>query len=145
MGHIFFIAPSSPGSLDRLCQWTFRWLLEHGDMAEDTTLYTCNSIEDATNLLESALIIGQSPALIILDHADEPKAENLKFSKMLHDGIPESWIVEIVPESMPIPQQQDEKGLYWVRRPVNEEEWSKTMQEVMLRAGSPQWAACNEM
>ena len=86
MGHIFFIAPSSPGSLDRLSQWTFRWLLEHGDLAEDSTMYTCNSIEDATNLLESALIIGQSPALIILDHADRPHEQNLKFSKLLHDG-----------------------------------------------------------
>ena len=76
MGHIFFITPSSPGSLDRLSQWTFRWLLEHGDLAEDSTMYTCNSIEDATNLLESALIIGQSPALIILDHADRPCEQN---------------------------------------------------------------------
>ena len=62
MGHIFFITPSSPGSLDKLNQWTFRWLLEHGNMADDSTLYTCNSIESAQSLLESALIIGQSPA-----------------------------------------------------------------------------------
>ena len=142
MGHIFFISPSSPGSLDRLCQWTFRWLLEHGDAAEDSTLYTCNSIEDATNLLESALIIGQSPALIILDHADHPREENLKFSRILHDGIPESWILELVPDDMPLPQ--DEDGLFWVRRPVSEDEWSATLQQVLLRSGSPQWAARNE-
>lgn len=103
MGHIFFISPSSPGSLDKLSQWTFRWLLEHDELSEDATLYTCNTIEDATNLLESALIIGESPALIVLDHADRPKAENLIFSKKLHDGIPESWIVELVPDSMPSP------------------------------------------
>lgn len=143
MGHIFFISPSAPGSLDRLCQWTFRWLLEHGDMAEDSTLYTCNSIEDATNLLESALIIGQSPALIILDHAETPREENLKFSKMLHDGIPESWIVEIVPDDMPLPN--DENGFFWVRRPISEEEWNKTLQMVLLRNGSPQWAARNDV
>lgn len=81
MGHIFFITPSSPGSLDKLNQWTFRWLLEHGNMADDSTLYTCNSIESAQSLLESALIIGQSPALIIFDHADHATEENLAFSK----------------------------------------------------------------
>lgn len=111
-------------------------------MAEDSTLYTCNSIEDATNLLESALIIGQSPALIILDHTDKPKEENLKFSRMLHDGIPESWIVEMVPDDMPLPK--DEAGLFWVRRPVSEEEWAATLQQVLLRNGSPQWAARND-
>ncbi|SHK48974.1 hypothetical protein [Fibrobacter sp. UWEL] len=112
-------------------------------MAEDSTLYTCNSIEDATNLLESALIIGQSPALIILDHSDKPREENLKFSKLLHDGIPESWIVELVPEDMPLPK--DESGIFWIRRPLSEEEWAATLQQVLLRNGSPQWAAGNEI
>ena len=138
MGHIFFIAPSSPGSLDRLSQWTFRWLLEHGDLAEDSAMYTCNSIEDATNLLESALIIGQSPALIILDHADRPHEQNLKFSKLLHDGIPESWIVELVPDNMPLPQCDE--NYYWVRKPVSEDEWYSTLEQVLLKSGSPQWA-----
>lgn len=139
MGHIFFIAPSSPGSLDKLSQWTFRWLLEHGDLAEDATMYTCNTIEDATSLLDSALIVGQSPALIILDHADTPTDRNLKFSKMLHDSIPESWIVELVPDTMPIPEN-DEGNFYWVRRPVSEDEWFSTLEQVLLRNGSPQWA-----
>ncbi|MCF0225544.1 MAG: hypothetical protein HUK20_14855 [Fibrobacter sp.] len=138
MGHIFFISPSSPGSLDKLSQWTFRWLLEHGELMEDATMYTCNSIEDATSLLESALIIGQSPALIILDHTDNPKSSNLDFSKCLHDGIPESWIVEIVPDSMPIPQSDD--NLFWVRRPISEEEWYSTLDQVLLKSASPQWA-----
>ena len=53
MGHIFFISPSSPGSLDRMSQWTLRWLLEN-DMAEDCTMYTCNSVEEATGILETA-------------------------------------------------------------------------------------------
>lgn len=112
-------------------------------MAEDSTLYTCNSIEDATNLLESALIIGQSPALIILDHSDKPREENLNFSKLLHDSIPESWIVELVPDDMPLPKE--ESGFFWVRRPVREEEWAATLQQVLLRNGSPQWAERNEI
>ena len=48
-------------------------------MADDSTLYTCNSIESAQSLLESALIIGQSPALIIFDHADHATDKNLAF------------------------------------------------------------------
>ena len=60
MGHIFFISPSAPGSLDKMSQWTLRWLLEN-DMAEDCTMYTCNSVEEATGILETELIVGESP------------------------------------------------------------------------------------
>ncbi|MCQ2101723.1 MAG: hypothetical protein MJY98_00665 [Fibrobacter sp.] len=144
MGHIFFISPSSPGSLDKLSQWTFRWLVERGGLNEDTTLYTCNTIEDATSLLETALIIGESPALIVLDHADRPKAENLKFSRQLHDGIPESWIIELIPDTMPLPDKDcDENGFFWMTKPVSEEQWHKVLNEVLLQNGSPQWANNN--
>lgn len=138
MEHIFFIAPSSPGSLERLSQWTFRWLLLHDNMANDCTLYSCNSIEDAIEHLESTLSIGQSPALIILDHAEEPKQSNLDLSKKLHNSIPESWIIEIVPNSMPLPKSDE--NLYWMRRPVSETEWSKTLDQVLIKSASPQWA-----
>lgn len=137
MGHIFFIAPSSPGSLEKLSQWTLRWLLEH-DLAIDSTMYTCNTIEDASSLLESALIFGQSPTLIIFDHSDRPTEKNLAFSKSLRDSIPESWIIEFVPDNMPIPQ--DSENLFWVRRPLSEDEWDETLNLVLLKSGSPQWA-----
>ncbi len=140
MGHIFFITPSSPGSLDKLNQWTFRWLLEHGNMAEDSTLYTCNSIESAQSLLESALIIGQSPSLIIFDHADHATEKNLAFSKELHNGIPESWIIEIIPDDMPLPEDSRDDSTFWIRRPINEEEWCATLENVLHKNCSPQWA-----
>lgn len=137
MGHIFFIAPSSPGSLDKMSQWTLRWLLQN-DLAEDATMYTCNSLEDAQSILETALIVGESPALIIFDHADRSKDVNLKFSRKLHECIPESWIVEIVPDDMPV--QKSDGSLYWIRRPVNEDEWDQTLEQVLLRTPTPQWA-----
>ena len=140
MGHIFFITTSSPGSLDKLNQWTFRWLLEHGNMAEDSTLYTCNSIESAQSLLESALIIGQSPSLIIFDHADHATEKNLAFSKELHNGIPESWIIEIIPDDMPLPEDSRDDSTFWIRRPINEEEWYATLENVLHKNCSPQWA-----
>ena len=140
MGHIFFITPSSPGSLDKLNQWTFRWLLEHGNMAEDSTLYTCNSIESAQSLLESALIIGQSPSLIIFDHADHATEKNLAFSKELHNGILESWIIEIIPDDMPLPEDSRDDSTFWIRRPINEEEWYATLENVLHKNCSPQWA-----
>lgn len=119
-------------------------MLARGDRSEDSTLYTCNSIEDATNLLESALIIGESPALIVLDHADRPKEENLVFSRRLHDGIPESWIIELVPDTMPLPDKDcEENGFYWIRKPITEEEWHKTLEQVLVHNGSPQWASNN--
>jgi hypothetical protein len=140
VGHIFFITPSSPGSLDKLNQWTFRWLLEHGNMAEDSTLYTCNSIESAQSLLESALIIGQSPSLIIFDHADHATEKNLAFSKELHNGIPESWIIEIIPDDMPLPEDSRDDSTFWIRRPINEEEWYATLENVLHKNCSQQWA-----
>ncbi len=140
MGHIFFITPSSPGSLDKLNQWTFRWLLEHGNLAEDSTLYTCNSIESAQSLLESALIIGQSPSLIIFDHADHATEKNLAFSKKLHNAIPESWLIEIIPDDMPLPEDSIADSTFWIRRPVSEDEWSATLENVLHKNGCPQWA-----
>ena len=137
MEHIFFIAPSSTGSLDRLSQWTLRWLLEN-DMAEDSTMYTCNTIEEAANILETALITGDSPALIIFDHADRPTDMNIAFSKRLRNSIPESWIVEIVPDTMPI--EKEDEGLYWIRRPLTEDEWRETLDQVLRKTPTPQWA-----
>ena len=109
-------------------------------MADDSTLYTCNSIESAQSLLESALIIGQSPTLIIFDHADHPTAKNLAFSKELHNAIPESWIIEIIPDDMPLPEDSKDDSIFWIRRPVSEEEWSKTLEDVLHKNGCPQWA-----
>ena len=120
-----------------MSQWTLRWLLQN-DMADDTTMYTCNSIEDAQDILETALIEGESPALIVFDHADRAKDVNLKFSKKLHEAIPESWIVEIVPDDMPV--EKSDGSLYWIRRPADEDEWNETLEQVLLRTPTPQWA-----
>ena len=104
-----------------MSQWTLRWLLQN-DMADDATMYTCNSIEDAQNILETALIEGESPALIVFDHADRA----------------ESWIVEIVPDDMPV--EKSDGSLYWIRRPADEDEWNETLEQVLLRTPTPQWA-----
>ena len=115
-------------------------------MADDSTLYTCNSIESAQSLLESALIIGQSPALIIFDHADHATDKNLAFSKELHNAIPESWIIEIIPDDMPLPEDSGDDNTFWIRRPVSEEEWNATLESVLHKNGCPQWAkwTCNK-
>ena len=63
---------------------------------------------------------------------------NLEFSKRLHSSIPESWIVEIVPDSMPI--RQDDGSLYWIRRPLDEDEWRETLEQVLRKTPTPQWA-----
>ena len=107
-------------------------------MAEDSTMYTCNTIEEAVNILETALITGDSPALIIFDTADRPTDMNIAFSKRLHNSIPESWIVEIVPDTMPIEKEDD--SLYWIRRPLTEDEWRETLDQVLRKTPTPQWA-----
>ena len=101
--------------------------------------YTCNSVEEATGILETALIVGETPSLIIFDHAERPTDVNIAFSKRLHSSIPESWIVEIVPDSMPI-QMDSDNSLYWIRRPLDEDEWRETLEQVLRKTPTPQWA-----
>ena len=74
----------------------------------------------------------------MFDHADRAKDVNLKFSKKLHAAIPESWIVEIVPDEMPI--EKSDGSLFWIRRPVDEDEWCETLEQVLRRTPTPQWA-----
>ena len=55
----------------------------------------------------------------------------------------ESWcivqlVIEFVPDNMPV--QQDDDNLFWVRRPLTEDEWDETLDLVLLKSGSPQWA-----
>jgi hypothetical protein len=39
---------------------------------------------------------------------------------------------------MPLPQCDE--NYYWVRKPVSEDEWYSTLEQVLLKSGSPQWA-----
>ena len=102
-------------------------------------MYTCNAIEEASSMLESALVIGESPSLIVFDHADHPRDVNIAFSQKLHSAIPESWVIEIVPDSMPLPKPSE--SLYWIRRPLSEDEWRETLEQVLCRTATPQWAS----
>jgi hypothetical protein len=46
--------------------------------------------------------------------------------------------VEIVPDTMPIEKEED--GLYWIRRPLTEDEWRETLDQVLRKTPTPQWA-----
>ena len=74
------------------------------------------------------------------DHADHATEKNLAFSKELHNGIPESWIIEIIPDDMPLPEDSSDNGTFWIRRPINEDEWCATLENVLHKNGCPQWA-----
>ena len=106
MGHIFFIAPDADSNLDEIAQWTLYWLLEH-NLIPDTAIYNCHNLRQALVAIEAPLAIGEAPALVVLDHSTPPKEEVLEFAQKLHNCIPESWIVEIVPREMPLPQIQE--------------------------------------
>ena len=46
--------------------------------------------------------------------------------------------MEIVPDDMPV--EKSDGSLYWIRRPADEDEWNETLEQVLLRTPTPQWA-----
>ena len=46
--------------------------------------------------------------------------------------------LEIVPDEMPI--EKSDGSLFWIRRPVDEDEWCETLEQVLRRTPTPQWA-----
>lgn len=137
MGHIFFIAPNEASNLDEIANWTLYWLLEH-DLVPDTAIYTCQNLRQATVALEAPLNIGESPALVVVDHEEPPREETIEFAKNLRNCIPESWVIEMVPLSMPLPEANGDQ--FWIRKPVRKEEWLAVLEHVFLRASTPQWS-----
>lgn len=138
MGHIFFIAPDADSNLDEIAQWTLYWLLEH-NLIPDTAVYNCHNLRQALVAIEAPLAIGEAPALVVLDHSTPPKEEVLEFAQKLHNCIPESWIVEIVPKEMPLPQIQENS--FWISKPVCRADWIAVLEHIFLKAGTPQWSA----
>jgi|SRR5574344_2541924 hypothetical protein len=138
MGHIFFITLDSSCNLDEVAQWTLFWLLDH-DMVANTTLYTCSGLEQAYRALEKPLKNGNSPALIVIDYPMQPNAEMIQFVHRLRECIPETWIVEFIPRSMPMPSNKEEH-LFWIPKPVCEEDWTDVLKHVCFQAASPQWS-----
>ena len=74
-------------------------------------------------------------------HADHTEAVHTVAGNLeLHNGIPESWIIEIIPDDMPLPEDSRDDSTFWIRRPVSEEEWYATLENVLHKNGCPQWA-----
>lgn len=138
MGHIFFIAPNEDSNLDDIAQWTLYWLLEH-NLIPDTAIYNCHNLRQALVAIEAPLSAGEAPALVVLDHTTPPKEESIQFATKLHDCIPESWIVEIIPKDMPLPQVQENS--FWILKPVGKDDWIAVLEHIFLKAGTPQWSA----
>lgn len=138
MGHIFFITLDSSCNLDEIAQWTLFWLLDN-DMVANTTLYTCSGLEQAYRALEKPLKTGNSPALIVIDYPMQPNPEMLQFVNRLRECIPETWIIEFIPRSMPIPSEKD-RNLFWIPKPVCQEDWTDVLKHVCFQAASPQWS-----
>ncbi len=138
MGHIFFIAPTPDTNLDEISEWTLFWLLEH-NLVPDTAIYNCHTVRQALAAIEAPLSIGEPPALVVIDHSTPPREEIIKFADNLRNCIPESWILEIVPNDMPLPAAKE--NAFWVRKPVCKEDWIAVLDHVFFRAGTPQWSA----
>lgn len=137
MGHIFFIAPTDDSNLDEISRWTLAWLLEHNHVP-DTAIYNCHNLRQARVAIETPLESGEAPTLVVIDHATPPKEEVICFAKRLRECVPESWIVEIVPDEMPLPEADENS--FWVRKPVGESAWVAILEHIFLKAATPQWS-----
>lgn len=137
MGHIFFISDDPATDLSEIANWTLDWMLSH-DISADTAIYTCKGIAQGEKALDTPLSQGESPALIVLDHASTPTKESVLFGKRLRDAIPESWIVELVEKDYPIDRDSNEAFL--LPKPVNKNSWDEVLQYVLDEATTPQWS-----
>ena len=139
MGHIFFISTDSSSNIDEIAQWTLFWLLDN-DRALDTSFYTCSGIEQAYKALEQPLKNGNSPSLIVIDHPVKPSPSMIQFAEQLHNAIPETWIVEFISPNMPIPSKKNSPHLFWMPKPISQENWIESLNYVLLESISPQWS-----
>ena len=137
MGHIFFISDDPATDLSEIANWTLDWMLSH-DISADTAIYTCKGIAQGEKALDTPLSQGESPALIVLDHASAPTKESVLFGKRLRDAIPESWIVELVEKDYPVSKKSDDA--FFMPKPIRKAEWEDVLQHVFVEAGSPQWS-----
>ena len=137
VGHIFFISYDPATDLSEIANWTLDWMLSH-DISADTAIYTCKGIAQGEKALDTPLSQGESPALIVLDHASAPTKESVLFGKRLRDAIPESWIVELVEKDYPIDRDSNEAFL--LPKPVNKNSWDEVLQYVLDEATTPQWS-----
>lgn len=136
VGNIFFIAPQEESPLDEIAQWTLQWVLE-SQIPVDTFIHSCNSLEQAERALEKKMSIGDPPALIVFDHLESPTPESIRFSQKIRACIPETWTVELVPNTMPLPSEEDS---FWLRKPIIKEDWIEVLNHIRLKAASPQWS-----
>ena len=136
MGHIFFVAPISNELLDVIARWTVQWILRN-DIALDTTIYTCASIEEAEASISIPLAHGTPPSLVVIDHG-APDKRITAFGEQLRSCVPESWIIELVENKSWLPA--DISNAFLVRKPVQREDWEDVLAHVFLQSQSPQWS-----
>lgn len=136
MGHIFFIAPDSNEWLDTLARWTVQWILNH-EIPVDTTIFTCCSLEQASESLSQPLANGTPPALVVIDHCKADPAVT-RFGELLRACIPETWVIEMVTGETPLPR--DGEQAFLVRKPVNRADWEDVLHYVFVQARTPQWS-----
>ncbi len=137
MGHIFFVAPSSNSLLDELARWTVQWILRNEVSTLNSTVYACESIEEAEASISIPLAHGEPPALIVIDHG----ASNQKiaaFGEKLRACVPESWIIELVDSDSWLPN--DLSHAFLVRKPIKREDWENILTHIILQSATPQWS-----
>jgi hypothetical protein len=136
VGHIFFVAPVSSDQLDQLARWTVQWILGN-EVALDTTVYTCGSLEEAEASISIPLAHGQPPALVVIDHG-APDQAITRFGEKLRACVPETWIIELVDNQSWLPS--DIGNAFLVRKPVHQADWNDVLSHVFFQSPSPQWS-----
>lgn len=137
MGHIFFVAPSSNDLLDELARWTVQWILGNEVSSISSTVYACESLEEAEASISIPLAHGEPPALIVIDHG----ASNQRitaFGEKIRACVPESWVVELVEADSWLPS--DLAHAFLVKKPIQREDWENLLQHILLHSATPQWS-----
>jgi hypothetical protein len=134
LGHILMVSADDNHSA-LIAEWTTDWLNTNG-IPIDKTIYICCDPQLASSSLQVPVQLGNPPSLVILDHGNNGDAMH-HFSELLHDCIPECWIIDLIdPESM-LPKSH---SAFIFRKPVKKEDWEDVLQHIYLLANSPQWS-----
>jgi hypothetical protein len=133
-GHVFLLTDSEPEA-NFLRDVTTTWLDYHGFGQKDS-FYICKNISLAEKSLQIPLQVGQSPSLIIIDRETCPTASSA-FADRVRSCIPETWVIELVAGSSPIPA---DKSAFIIKKPVRRADWEDILLHVFKLAPTPQWS-----
>ncbi len=135
-GPVFLLCADKERS-QRISRWILEWM-EGNEIPFEHTVYVCDDVDLVRRSLSEPLKEGGPPSLILLDRET---CGGPSFAAEVADGIPESWVAELVGDHDCLPLRS---GVLAIRLSARHEEWEELLTQVLDECASPQWAQAAE-